>query len=233
MSRKFSIVAIRMWYLLLLGMAGTARADEPRSLGALSEKYESSGRGPATVSNGVGDPGGVSYGTYQLASKFGRADQFVRKYYPQEFKGLHGGTPEFTRKWKALAAADPAGLRQNEHRFIKQTHYDPQVKKLARDLMLDVNQRSAAFRDAVWSTAVQHGPNTDVIVVAAKSLSADNRGLAQISDREFLRAIYAERGRKTAAGKLARFPGVADNWIPALTKRFQNELQDALDMLAP
>ena len=48
-------------------------------LGHLSEKYESSGRGPATVSTGEGDPGGVSYGSYQLASKIGRADEFVKR----------------------------------------------------------------------------------------------------------------------------------------------------------
>src|SRR5262249_46471025 len=43
-------------------------------LGSLSEKYESGGRGPGTVSTGKGDLGGVSYGTYQLSSKVGRAD---------------------------------------------------------------------------------------------------------------------------------------------------------------
>src|SRR4051794_2082524 len=88
-----------------------AAADEP--LGKLSEKYESGNRGPATVSSGKGDPGGVSYGTYQLASKVGRADAFVKKYYADEFKGLKGGTPEFTARWKELAEKDPKGLRAN------------------------------------------------------------------------------------------------------------------------
>ena len=110
--------------LVVILAVAAARADEPR-LGKLSENYESGGRGPATVSTGIGDPGGVSYGTYQLASKIGRADEFVRKYYPEEFKGLKGGAPEFTRRWKELAEKDPAGLRRNEHEFIKETHYDP------------------------------------------------------------------------------------------------------------
>jgi hypothetical protein len=43
------------------------------------------------ISTGNGDPEGVSYGTYQLASALGNADRFVQKYYPQEFKGLKGG----------------------------------------------------------------------------------------------------------------------------------------------
>lgn len=214
--------------LVVLVFTSIASAAEP--LGKLSEKYESGGRGPGTVSTGKGDPGGVSYGTYQLASKVGRADEFVKRYYPAEFKGLKGGTDEFTKKWKELAEKDPKSLHANEHAFIKETHYDPQAKKLEKDLGLVASKRSAAFRDVVWSVAVQHGPNTDVIVVAAKSLLKDAK-IEDVTDEALIRAVYAERGRKDAAGKLVRFKGVSDDWIPALTRRFDNELKDALEML--
>jgi hypothetical protein len=220
------MIAAALFIALSLLMGG-----DDSSLGRLSEKYESGDRGPATVSTGEGDPGGVSYGTYQLASKRGRADAFVRKYYREEFKGLKGGTPEFTKKWKELAAKDPDGLRKNEHQFIYETHYAPQMKKLKDELRLDVGKRSAAIRDVVWSTAVQHGPNTDVIVVAAKSFLSDGRKFDEVTDEALIRAIYAERGRKTPDGKLARFEGVSDRWIPALTKRFENEMKDALETL--
>ncbi|CCH48492.1 protein of unknown function [Pseudodesulfovibrio piezophilus C1TLV30] len=43
--------------------------EDPLSLGKLSEKYETGGRGAGTVSTGKGDPGGVSYGLYQMTSK--------------------------------------------------------------------------------------------------------------------------------------------------------------------
>jgi hypothetical protein len=211
-----------------LSLCTATRADE--QLGKLSEKYESGGRGPGTVSTGKGDPGGVSYGTYQLASKIGRADQFVQRYYPDEFKGLKGGSDEFTKKWKELAEKDPKGLRANEHAFIKETHYDPQVSKLDKELKLDVSKRSAAFRDVVWSVAVQHGPNTDIIVTAARSLLKDAK-LDDVTDEALLRAIYAERGRKDKDGKLVHFRRVGEEIIPALTKRFENELKDALEML--
>jgi hypothetical protein len=214
--------------LLALTAFAFVAADE--QLGKLSEKYESGGRGPGTVSTGKGDPGGVSYGTYQLASKIGRADAFVKKYYPKEFEGLKGGTPEFTAKWKELAAKDPKALHANEHAYIKETHYDPQVKKLAKDINLDVTKRSAAFRDVVWSVAVQHGPNTDVIVAAIKPL-AEKKKLDELTDEEIIRAVYAERGRKDAEGKLVRFRRVGDELIPALTRRFENEMKDALEML--
>src|SRR5437868_5572367 len=104
---------------LLACALGAPAVDE--ALGKLSEKYESGGRGPGTVSTGKGDPGGVSYGTYQLASKIGRADEFVKKHYPEEFKGLKGGGDEFTKKWKELVAKDPKALHTNEHAFIKET----------------------------------------------------------------------------------------------------------------
>lgn len=219
----------RLTACVILICAPVAVAAEA-PLGKLSEKYESGGRGPGTVSSGKGDPGGVSYGTYQLASKIGRADEFVKKHYPEEFKGLKGGTAEFTKKWKELAEKEPKGLRANEHTFIKETHYDPQVRRLEKDLKLDVAKRSAAFRDVVWSVAVQHGPNTDVIVTAVKPLLKDAK-LEDVTDEAIIRAVYAERGRKGSDGKLVRFKSVSDDWIPALTKRFENELKDALEML--
>jgi hypothetical protein len=214
---------------ILLLLCGTSAAAE-QPLGKLSEKYESGNRGPGTVSSGKGDPGGVSYGTYQLASKVGRADEFVKRYYPDEFKGLKGGTDEFTKKWKELAEKDPKGLRANEHTFIKETHYDPQARKLERELHLDVSKRSPALRDVVWSVAVQHGPGTDVIVVAVKPLLKDAK-LEDVTDEAMIRAIYAERGRKDKDGKLVRFKRVSDDWIPGLTRRFDSELKDALEML--
>ena len=217
--------------VLLLAVSAPLFAAEP-TLGKLSEKYESGNRGPGTVSDGVGDPGGVSYGTYQLASKVGRADAFVTKYYPKEFAGLKGGSDEFTTKWKELAKNDPAGLRAKEHEYIQESHYDPQVKKLAKELNLDVVKRSAALRDVVWSTAVQHGPNTDVIVKAAGTLTKDGAKIDAVTDEQLIKAVYAERGRKTEDGKkLARFKGVSEKWIPGLIKRFENELADALAML--
>jgi len=216
--------------LVTMFFAGSLAAADAE-LGQLSEKYESGGRGPATVSTGVGDPGGVSYGTYQLASKVGRADEFVAKYYPDEFKDLKGGTPAFTAKWKALAAADPKALHAKEHEYIRVSHYEPQAAKLLKDVPLDVAKRSAALRDVVWSTAVQHGPKTDVIVVALKPLLAATK-IDDVADEAIIKAVYAERGRPTADGKLARFPRVSDAWIPGLTKRFQNEQADALKLLA-
>jgi len=218
-------------YVLALSAFALAADPDTDNLGKLSTKYETGNRGPATVSSGKGDPGGVSYGSYQLASKIGRADQFVTKYYPEEFKGLKGGSDEFTKKWKELAANDPAALKTNEHEFIRVTHYQPQAEKLKK-AGLDVAKRSATFRDVVWSVAVHHGPNTDVITKALESLTRDGKAVADVAETDLIQAAYAERGKSTPDGKLVRFKGVSTDWIPGLKKRFENEQKDALEMLA-
>jgi len=215
--------------VILLAVVTAASADEP--LGKLSEKYESGGRGPGTVSAGKGDRGGVSYGTYQLASKVGRADEFVRKYYPEEFKGLKAGSDEFTARWKKLAADDLKRLCANEHRFIQETHYDPLAQRVEKKLGIALDQRSHALRDVVWSTAVQHGPNTNVIDLAVKLL-LKKKPIEKIGDEEIIRAIYAERGRKDESGGLAHFRGNSEQVQRAVARRFENELRDALEALA-
>jgi Type VI secretion system spike protein VgrG3-like, C-terminal len=216
-------------FICTLLLTGAAAPEEP--LGKLSEKYESGGRGPGTVSTGKGDRGGVSYGTYQLASKVGRADQFVRKYYPEEFKGLKGGSDEFTARWKKLAADDPKGLRANEHRFIQETHYDPLAQRVGKKLGIALDGRSHALRDVIWSTAVQHGPNTNVVDMAVKPL-LKKKPIEQIGDEEIIRAIYAERGRKDESGGLTHFRGNSDEVQRAVARRFENELRDALEALS-
>ena len=45
-------------------------------LGDLSAQYESNGN-PGCISDGYGDPGGKSYGTYQFSSNAGSLNQFV------------------------------------------------------------------------------------------------------------------------------------------------------------
>jgi hypothetical protein len=215
-------------FTVALLLSVTAVPNEP--LGKLSEKYESGGRGPATVSTGKGDRGGVSYGTYQLASKVGRADRFVRKYYSEEFKGLKAGSEEFTARWKKLAADDPKGLRANEHQFIQETHYDPLAQRVEKKLGIALDERSHALRDVIWSTAVHHGPNTNVVETAVKPL-LKKKPIEQLSDEEIIRAIYAERGRKDESGGLARFRGNSDEVQRAVARRFENEMRDALEAL--
>ena len=139
------------------GALGEALAE---ALGTLSAKYETGGRGPGTVSTGAGDPGGVSYGSYQMATKMGTVARFVGQpgfKWARDFQGLAPGTAQFTAVWKRIAAEQTADFQNAQHSYIKQTHYDLLAAKIFADNAVDVNTRSRALQDDVWSTAGQHG----------------------------------------------------------------------------
>lgn len=125
------------------------------ALGKTSAMFESGKGGAGTISSGNGDFGGKSYGSYQLSSKAGTLQEFLKQSpYGQQFSGLAAGSPEFDRKWKELAGDKGFGAAQ--HDFIKTTHFDPAMKALA-DQGVDVQKLGPAAMDALWSTSVQFG----------------------------------------------------------------------------
>lgn len=212
------------------GALGDALAE---ALGTLSAKYETGGRGPGTVSTGAGDPGGVSYGSYQMATKMGTVTRFVGQAgfrWARDFQGLAPGTAQFTSVWKRIAAEQTAAFQNAQHSYIKQTHYDLLAAKIFSDNAVDVNTRSRALQDVVWSTAVQHGGATPIVGRAIMSLTCDCSDPSY--DKKLICAIYAERGRKKPDGNLAYFSKSAPGVQSGVAKRFKNEEQDALAMLA-
>jgi len=211
------------------GALGKALADE---LGILSAKYETGGRGPGVVSSGVGDPGGVSYGSYQMATKTGTAKRFVTQSdFPwlKDFSNLTPGTADFSACWKRIAANQTDAFQKCQHQYIKRTHYDPLVAKVLNETHVDINTRSNAVQNVVWSTAVQHGPATPIVNRALSTLSS-KPGDPQY-DEQLIRAIYAERGRRKPDGNLAYFGKSSPSVQTGVANRFKNELQDALAML--
>jgi murein DD-endopeptidase MepM/ murein hydrolase activator NlpD len=212
------------------GALGEALAD---ALGELSAKYETGGRGPGTVSTGTGDPGGVSYGSYQMATKMGTVARFVAQTgfpWAQDFQGLAPGTAPFTACWKRIAAAETTAFQRAQHAFIKKSHYDLLAAKILNDDGLDVNTHSRALQDVVWSTAVQHGGATPIFHRAIANCTA--KPADTNFDEQLIRAVYAERGKKKPDGNLAYFSKSSPSVQAGVAKRFRNEEQDALAMLA-
>lgn len=206
---------------------------EHKELGKLSEEFETGGRGPGTVSTGVGDAGGVSYGSYQMTSKNGGTVlRFVSQpAFPwrDDFRSLSPGSPEFTAKWKAIAAATPEAFHAAQHAYIKATHFDVLAANTLDTDRLDVTTRSAALQDVIWSTAVQHGPNTPAIRRALAALRS--QGVQDVDDRGLIQAIYAERGRRDASGALVYFANNSTAVQDGVAKRFVREERSALRML--
>jgi len=212
------------------GAIGEAIAE---ALGTLSAKYETGGRGPGVVSTGAGDPGGVSYGSYQMATKMGVPQKFVAQPgfpWRADFQNLTAGTADFTACWKRIAANETDAFQKAQHSYIKKTHYDLLAAKILNDDGLDVNTRCRALQDVVWSTAVQHGGATSMVHKALANVTCARTDPA--FDEQLIRAIYAERGRKKPDGNLAYFSKSSPNVQKGVANRFKNELIDALAMLA-
>lgn len=202
-------------------------------LGDLSEWYESGGRGPGTISNGArwGDPGGNSYGLYQFSINQGTLEAFVNQYYRQEFAGLTLGSDAFNDRWREIARESPEAFADAQFAFTKEWYYDRQVAQLNATYGFDINERSRALQNVIWSTAVQHGIRSLVLPRVFDALRATT-SLSALDDAEIVRAIYAERGRVDASGILVYFPSSPQNVQTSLRVRFRSELNDALSALA-
>jgi hypothetical protein len=199
-------------------------------LGGLSAIYESGGKGPSAI--GYDPNGGWSYGTYQIATKPGTFRSYMtylqtnNPNYYNELQAAGGnagaaaGSVRFKARWQELAN-DPA-FAATQHNFIQATHYNVQATKL-NNVGLNLSTRSAALRDVVWSTAVQHGPNTNIIIRAI-----DGRNLASLSDTELINSIYNERGANNGSKYFSSSP---TNIRQSAVNRFADERQRALNML--
>lgn len=139
------------------------------ALGDLSALYESNGD-PGCVSTGYGDLGGISYGSYQLASAAGSVDEFIQwginygGYYADYANSLNQydvNSDEFISQWKSLAEADSQGFLQMQHDYIKSEYYDKACRYLANN-GLHADKHSEALQDVIWSRAVQYGPGNVV-----------------------------------------------------------------------
>src|SRR5215203_1440682 len=209
------------------GALGAIGAAIGAALGALSAKYETGGRGPGVVSTGAGDYGGVSYGSYQMASKMGVPTRFVTQAgfpWQQDFQNCTAGTAQFTAVWKKIAAEQTDAFQEAQHSYIKKTHYDLLVAKIQSDDNLDVNSRSRALQDVVWSTAVQHGGASSIVHRACANVSCSPTDSKY--DEQLICAIYAERGRRKPDGNLAYFSKSSAGVQTGVANRFKSEMKD-------
>jgi len=201
-------------------------------LGALSARFESNGN-PASI--GHDSTGGFSYGTYQIATLTGTFSDFMnflRRQFPALAQPLDAaggptaatnGTQQFQAAWKSEAQQNPSLFEQAQHDYIQTTHYDVQVAKLQANFGLDVNQRSRALQNVVWSMAVQMGNTTQTIF---KNVLKNVSDVDTLDDAQLIPLLYAERS-KVDIYFASSTPAVK----AAVVKRYQQEQKDALQML--
>lgn len=129
-------------------------------VGDLAEKYETSNRGPGYISNGSswGDPGGDSYGSYQIETKKGTMQEYLKgsDRFIDSLKTLSINSAAFKGKWKELAVQDPEGFQQSQFDFLskKPNGFNDCVRYAEK---LGININSFAMLSALFSTSNQSG----------------------------------------------------------------------------
>lgn len=150
---------------------------------------------------------------------------YLKKVDSSAYKALSGKSPgsaAFDTAWKQLASGNK-NFAQYQHDFTKQQYYDPAVKSVYKEVGLDVERRPQAVKDAIWSTAVQHGVGSVSKILKAAGVSP------MMSDAEIIKRLYAERG---ANNGMKYFSKSSSNVRNSVVNRFKNEQKDALSMLS-
>ena len=206
-------------------MGANARSGE---LGSVSAAFESGKRGVGTISTGKGDKGGVSYGKHQLSSKAGTMSSFLRsedgQAYYNDFRGLAPGSKEFNDKYTEVAKRDGEGFEKAQQKFVKKTHYDPVAQWFSKQYDVDLDQRSRALKEAIYSVSVQYGLGT------AKSVLGDafgNRDITKMDDAELIDRIQETR----ASTVEDRFKSSSRDTKDGIYKRAGTEKAALLKML--
>lgn len=113
-----------------------AVAKGQRDIGALAAKYEARKlQGPGTISHGRGDPGGVSYGTFQMNSNDRIVHDFIKSpeasAWAGRFRGKTPVTKPFDDEWRAIAAAILQGSKPPKELILSEQTIPPVLPKYA------------------------------------------------------------------------------------------------------
>jgi hypothetical protein len=202
---------------------GTTDSSAPPSgwaLGQTSEKYETSSKGPGTISTGKGDKGGKSYGSYQLASTNGMVQAYLKQSsYAEQFRGMTVGSPEFDKKWKEIAGADAENFKKDQHDYIQRVNYDPALNRLKG---LGLESKSAGVLDCIWSTAVQYGPGKCASIVRR---ALNDKDMGSLTDADIVKLVCQSKKENVGVDFKS-----SPTLHPGLASRFESEQKDLLKL---
>ena len=202
-------------------------------LGSLSAKYESNGN-PGTISTGQGDSGGKSYGIHQFASNMGVVDKFVDwlisrgdefSNYGKVLKNAGPvGSGAFDDKWQELANIDPGNFEGLQHEYSSQEYYSESASQLMNRFGFDIENRSFALKEVLFSNSIQHGPYYGAEIFRDAANLA-GKSLLIMTDQELIWHIYEVKltDLSWSSGAPALRPG--------LFRRWNEEREDALNLL--
>jgi len=160
---------------------------------SVAKRYESSGD-CGTVSDGYGDLGGISYGSYQLSSNAGSVQSFLNFAvdYPNDNLANYArvlseysiNSQEFIDKWREIGAIDPVGFGELQDAYAMERYYNPACGDLANNYY-DVGEKSLAIKACVFSRAIQYGSGNvvELFTEACRRMGYDN--LSYVNDPHF------------------------------------------------
>lgn len=176
-------------------------------LGFISAKYESGNLGIAAISNIPGDPGGKSYGKFQL-SKTSLIDYINKSVF--QFSNLFTGTKEFDLQWLLICKLFPTEFELEQNMYITKTHFLP-ASIFAKDI--GFNTKSRRIQESVFSIAVQHGGAKKIILNALSYDEADDIERLYIARADYVRGL-----------------SLSEKLKDTLINRYQLELEDVQRM---
>ncbi len=180
-------------------------------IGDVVKKYESGDKGSDAISNDKNDPGGASYGTYQLSSNAGTLRNFlVEKGYQKDFTGLVPGSPGFNAMWHKMSRLDSFCTAQYE--FIKETHYDP-LRTYANSVNI---LNTPAIDEALWSMSIQHGRCKTIVTYAVVNFFDHD-----MDEVKTVKALYRSRCHYVET--------IGMSYL--INQRYAQELKDVLGMI--
>lgn len=197
-------------------------ATQGGPLGSVAEKYETGGRGSGTI--GWDKTGGTSYGKYQIASKTGSMDEYIKhlaQTNPDAAAQLQAAGPadtgkegKFAQTWKQLS--DTGALGDTENTFIKKKSYDPALAGIKDKGLQDMISGNKGLQEMLFSTSTQHG-------AAGASGIMNKIYKPGMSQEDLVNATYAERG--------TRFGSSTPEVQAGVQKRFGKERGDIMAMM--
>jgi len=210
---------------------------EPQyQLGTLSALMESN-NGKKLWNNGKLDKtGGWSYGTYQIATKDGSMNDYLKylqrnsnyKNYYNALKQAGGydasliGSDQFKNAWANLS--NDQIFLQSQQDFIIAKKLNPTMRYVNDIKGWNLDSRSPVVRDVLYSTATQHGEGGATWLLHNRF--GRNTDISSLSDEDIINHIYDERSN------VNRYFRSSDiDTRNNIQKRFIKEKAKALELL--
>lgn len=189
-------------------------------LGDLSALFESGNvaKSVSTISYNPNDPGGKSYGKFQIATRTGTLKKYIAwSIFNEFFQQINPASSEFDDKWNLVAKQFPVEFEQDQYDFIKLTHYKP-IEAAAKTLGFDTT--NPAIQEVLFSIGVQHAGYKTIL-----NYAADARNKSTISTEADIKNLYSARTKYVSALNLP------SKITSALIARYEKEMTYALTIL--